>query len=138
MTRRGKKSGSSPKPPLSPAFYLDVSVPVFVGETLRGQGYNAQLVPSELRQATDVTQLIVATKAGRILIAVDKDFRSYTFPARRILESPGVVLISTAKPTPEHYRQLTLKLLKYLSSKSIVGKLCLLSDAGPRTRLVAE
>ena len=138
MNRLAGKSKSSKSSRSNKAFYLDEGGPVFIAMYLRSEGCNVTTVPPYLRGASDVAQVIQAAKAGRIFVAVDKDVSGYTFPVRRIIESPGVNVITSASASSQHYQILCRKLLKFLDGSSIAGKLCLVSDGGVRIKKVVE
>jgi len=138
MTRPAGKSKHWKKPPSKQAFYLDEGVPIAVAIALRTLGYNVATVPTNLRSASDIVQLAYATKLGRVLVAMDRDFIGYTFPARRIIESPGIIFIITATPTEKQLTKLVHHAVSYISQADISGKICLVSDGGVRLQQVEE
>lgn len=138
MTRPAGKSKLWKKPPSKPAFYLDEGVPIAVATAFRTLGYNAKTVPAHLRSATDIVQLAYATKLGRVLVVIDRDFIGYTFPARRIVESPGIICIITATPTEQQLKKLVYRVVGYITQANISGKICLVSDGGVRLQRIEE
>ena len=136
MTRPAGKSKPWKKPPSKPAFYLDEGVPIAVATTFRTLGCNAATVPTHLRSATDIVQLAYATKLGRIFVAIDRDFIGYMFPARRIIESPGIIFFITTVPTERQLTKLVHRAVNYINQTTISGKICLVSDGGVRLQRV--
>jgi len=138
MSGPTKKSRTWPRPRSKPAFYFDENIPLHLAGFLRSKGYNVETAHPSRLGLSDVAQLGYATTRGRLFLTFDSDPRQHRFPARRILESEGVVIISSDNQSAAHYQQLLLKLLKYLEGTSLAGKLCLVSDAGVRLKPVVE
>ena len=68
-----------------------------------------------------------ATKDGRILVALDRDFSSNKSFISLIKKSSGVLLISSAEPNSNKLILILEKVLKNNHLKNINGKLCLAS-----------
>ncbi len=138
MTRLTKKFKTWPRPRSKSAFYFDENIPLHLARFLRSNGCNVETAHPNRLGLADVVQLGYATKQKRVFLTFDADPKHQQFPPRRILESEGVIIISTDDQSGPHYQELLLKLLKFLERNSVVGKLCLVSDAGVRIRLVTE
>ncbi len=138
MTRPTKKSKTWPKSRSKPAFYFDENIPLHLAGFLRSHGCNVETAHPNRLGLDDVVQLRFATKEQRIFLTFDADPKHQQFPARRIMESEGVIIVSTDDQSAAHYQQLLLKLLKFLEKTSATGQLCFVSDAGVRTRRLTE
>lgn len=138
MTRPTKKSKTWPRPRSKPAFFFDENIPLHLSGFLRSNGCNVETAHPNRLGLDDVVQLRYATKHQRIFLTFDADPKHHQFPARRILESEGVIIVSTDDQAASHYQHLFLKLLKFLEKSSVTGKLCFVSDAGVRTRSIVE
>jgi len=107
-------------------FYLDENFPAPAGKFLKSKGHNVLQVVDmpEFRAKSDLTQIKNATKSGRILVALDRDFKSNNSLKNSTEKSNGVLLIVSADPSSEKVISILKKALKDNQLNNLDGKLC--------------
>lgn len=110
-------------------FYLDENFPVPAGKFLKSKGHNVLHVTSKnkFRGLSDFEQIRHASKDKRILMALDKDFKTNANLSAKIKKSPGVILITSSDPNSEKIISILKHLLSEISSVRIKGKICRIS-----------
>ena len=108
------------------SFLIDEGFPVPAGKFFEAKGHNVSYASlrRELRGATDLQLLRIATKERRIFVTVDRDVATDESLQGEIAKGHGVILIESTDPGEKHVRQILARVLQKLPEKRIDGKIC--------------
>jgi len=110
-------------------FYLDENFPAPSGKFLKSLGHNVLQVIDQKskRSLSDLSQIKMASRENRILVALDKDFRFNKSLHIQISKGPGIILLRSADPNYEKLNEIMTKLLKRINSDILRGMICIAS-----------
>ena len=79
---------------------------------------------TQQRSLSDLEQIKEANRQNRILLALDKDFKTNSTLFGSIREGCGVILIESADPRSAKVIQILNRVLKEISIRKLRGKIC--------------
>lgn len=109
------------------ALCLDENFPEKAGKFLKSEGHNVKSTSIQNKGLSDLNQVKLATKEGRILVSLDKDFKVNTTLLGAIRQSNGIILIVSTQSISKKIIKVIKRNFKKISSANIKGKICRIS-----------
>jgi len=107
--------------------YLDENFPEQAGKFLKSEGHNVKSTSIQNKGLSDLEQIKLAIKNGRILVSLDKDFKVNDNLLGAIRRGPGIILIASSQLIPEKIIKVIKRNFKKISQSNVRGKVCRIS-----------